>query len=87
MTTQVESMNFPPNEPVDTIFTEIDNLGTIAELARAPMTEQQEINMAYLLIQQTQVYSTSLNKWNQLAFNEQTWENLKSHFRDTQKAL
>ena len=62
LTTQVESMNFPPNEPIDTIFTEIDDLSTIAELDRAPMTEQQKINMGYLLIQQTQVYSTALNR-------------------------
>ena len=79
---QVESMTFPPNEPVDTIFTEIDDLGTIADLARAPMTEQQKTNMGYLLIQQTQVYSTSLNKWNQKEFQDQTWEHFKSHFRD-----
>ena len=39
LTTQVEQMNFPPNEPADTLFTEIDNLAKIAELARAPMTE------------------------------------------------
>ena len=45
LTTQVESMAFPLNEPVDTVFTKIDDLGTIAELARAPMTEQQKINI------------------------------------------
>ena len=87
LTTQVESLNFPPNEPVDTIFTEIDDLGTIAELAHAPMTEQQKINMAYLLLQQTQVYSTALNRWNQSERPEQTWSNFKTHFRDAQKAL
>ncbi len=87
LTAQVESMTFPPNEPIDTIFTEIDDLGTIAELARVPMTEQQKINMGYLLIQQTQVYSTSLNKWNQKDFDDQTWDLFKSHFREAQKAL
>lgn len=87
LTTQVESMSFPPNEPVDTIFTEIDDLGTIAELARAPMTEQQKINMAYLLLQNAQVYSTALNKWNQKGHQQQTWNNFRTHFRDAQKSL
>ena len=48
LTTQVEQINFPSNEPVDTLFTEFDNLATIAKLARNPMTEQQKINMGYL---------------------------------------
>ena len=87
LTTQVEALTFPPNEPVDTIFTEIDNLATIAELARAPMSEQQKINMAYLLLQNTQVYSNALNKWNQRELAEQNWENFKEHFRTAQKGL
>ncbi len=87
LTSQLESMHFPPNEPVDTIFTEIDDLGTIAELARAPMTEQQKINMGYLLIQQTQVYSTALICWNQKEYHDQTWTTFKTHFRDAQNAL
>ena len=87
LTAQVEALNFPPNEPVDTIFTEIDELGTIAEIPKAPISEQQKINMAYLLLQNTQVYTTALNKWNQRPAAEHSWENFKSHFRDAQKAL
>jgi len=84
---QVESLNFPPNEPVDTIFTEIDELATISELARAPMSEQQKIHMGYLLLQNTQVYTNALTKWNQLNIAQHTWENFKQHFRDAQKSL
>ena len=87
LTSQVEALTFPPNEPVDTIFAEIDELATIAELAKAPMTEQQKINMGYLLLQKAQIYSNALNKWNQKEQAEQTWENFKTHFRSAQKAL
>ena len=87
LTSQVEALTFPPNEPVDTIFAEIDELGTIAELAKAPMSEQQKINMGYLLLQNTQVYTNGLNKWNQRERAEHTWENFKTHFRNAQKAL
>ena len=85
--TQVESMNFPPNEPVCTLFTEIDQLSTIAELAKAPLLERQKINMGYLLLQKVQVYTMVLTKWNQQGANKHTWENFKMHFRDAQKAL
>ena len=85
LTSQVEALNFPPNEPVDTIFSEIDELATIAELAKAPMSEQQKINMGYLLLQNTQIYNNALVKWNQLA--QQSWEIFKNHFREAQKSL
>ena len=87
LTSQVEALTFPPNEPVDTIFAEIDELGTIAELAQAPISDQQKINMGYLLLQNAQIYSNALNKWNQKDTADQTWENFKTHSRDAQKAL
>ena len=87
LTTQVESINLPPNEPVDTLFAEIDDLATIAELAKAPMSERQKIYMGYLLLQKIQVYTTSLSKWDQKNANEQTRENFKLYFREAQKAL
>ena len=80
-------MNFPPNKLVDTIFTEVNDLGKIAELARAPMMEQQKINMAYLLIQNTQVYLMALNRWIQKEFQEQPLNNFKIHFCEAQKDL
>ena len=61
LTSQVKLTNFLPNEPVDTLFIEIDTLATIVKLARAPMTEQQKINMRCLLIRQEQIHSTGLN--------------------------
>ena len=87
ITLQVENLHFPPHEPVDTIFTEIEELATISELARAPITSQQKINMGYLLLQNTQLYSTALTKWNQLPQQDLTWERFKAHFRNAQKAL
>ena len=87
LTSQVEALHFPPNEPVDTVFTEIDDLATIAELARAPISDQQKINMAYLILQNAQVYNNALTKWNQFDYAQHTWENFKVHFRDAQKAL
>ena len=43
--------------------------------------------MGYLLLQNTQVYTNALNKWNQLDGEQHNWENFKIHFRNAQKAL
>ena len=39
-------MPFHPQEPVDTIFMEINDLATIAEMAEASLTQPQKSNMA-----------------------------------------
>ena len=48
LTSRVENLTFPPAEPVDTIFSEIDDLTAIAEIASAPITATQKINIAYI---------------------------------------
>ena len=48
LTARVENITLPPEEPVDTIFAEIDDLATIADFANAPISEHQKINMAYI---------------------------------------
>ena len=85
LTSQVEALNFPPNEPVDTIFSEIEEMAAISELAKAPMSKQQKINIVYLLLKNTQIYNNALVKWNQLA--QQSWKILKIIFREAQKSL
>ena len=57
LTTPVESMIFPPNELVDALYTEINELSTIAELAKALMSDQQKIDRGYLSLQKIQVYN------------------------------
>ena len=47
MTSRVESLSFPPQEPVDTIFSEIDDLVTIPKYANAPITAFQKINKTW----------------------------------------
>lgn len=84
---QVENMNFLPDKSIEMIFIEIDDLGTIVELVDAPMKEQQKINMRYILIQQAQVYSPGLTKWNQKDPQDQIWNNFRTQLHKAQKAL
>lgn len=87
LTDQVQNMQYQPTEPVDTIFTEIDDLATISEMADAPLTEAQKINMAYLLFQQTQSFNRGLTSWNSRPPQDHTWNNFKQHFRQAQLDL
>ena len=63
LTDQVQNMQFYPQEPVHTIFIEIDDLATIAEMAEATLTQLQKINMARLLFQKTQAFNRGLTSW------------------------
>ena len=63
LTLHVENLSYPLSEPVDIIFSKIDDLASIAEIENSPITAAQKINMAYLLFQKKQVYKSALTKW------------------------
>eukprot|EP00957_Ditylum_brightwellii_P107892 8230443-Ditylum_brightwellii.AAC.1 len=50
---QVEQLPYQPTEHVDTIFTKTDMLAEVAKIAKRPLTQEQTIDMAYLLLQKT----------------------------------
>ena len=62
---RMESLTLPPSEPVDSIFSKIEDLAAIAEIAKAPMTPTQKINMAYILFSKQHVYKSALCKWDE----------------------
>ena len=83
----VEQLTFHPNEPIDVIFTEVDMLSDLSEIAKSPLSEAQKIDLAYVVIQKTQKFKSDLKSWNQKTTLHQTWENFKIHFRKAQKEL
>ena len=83
----VKNMVFNPKEPVDTIFTEIEDLTDISNIAKNPITEAQKVNLAYLVLQRTGVFNSGLKTWNDKVPTDKTWDNCKSHFRNVQKGL
>lgn len=87
LTSQVENLTFPPAEPVDTIFFEIDDLAAISEIANASITTTQKINMAYIHFQKFQIFKTSLNKWDEKDLVDKTWNKFKMHLRAAHKSL
>ena len=62
LTARVEGLIYPPQEPVDTIFREIDDLTTITNYAKAPLTGFQKVNMAYIYFQKCGIFKSTLTK-------------------------
>ena len=87
LTSRVENLSFPSTEPVDTIFSEIEDLAAIADIAGAPLSATQRVNMAYIHFQKALLYKSALKSWDEKSFVEQTWPAFKRHFRDAHKAL
>ena len=84
--TRVESLAFPPSGPVDSIFSEIDDLAAISDIAKAPMTPTQKINKAYILFSKQHVYKSALRKWDEQLEDHQNWDNFKEHLCLSYKA-
>ena len=87
LTARVEALVYPPQEPVDTIFGEIDDLATIVEYADAPITPFQKINMAYIYFQSCGIFKSALTKWDEKEDAVKTWLGFKDHFYTAHKAM
>ena len=57
-----KTMQFLPQEPVDTLITEIDDLVDIADLAASPITDRQRVDMGYIILQRCKPFKTSIRK-------------------------
>ena len=73
-------MQFAPNEPVDTLITEIKDLADIAKIADSLITDRQRVDIGYIVLQQCRQYKTGLKEWNKLSPLNRTWNNFKIHF-------
>ena len=84
---KVETMQFMPQVPVDTMITEVDDLADIADLASLPITDRQRVDMGYIILQCCKPFKKCLCEWNGRPLAARTWANFKTHVRDAQIAL
>ena len=57
---QIENMTFNPTEPVDAVFTEIEDFADIAESINDPITTVQKCKLAYIVLQNTKMFKSGL---------------------------
>ena len=87
MKRKVEDFYLDPNDPIDLLFVQIDDLADVYSLQQKDLTETQLIDMAYVTIEKAKCFKKDLREWNRRPANEKTWLNFKKHFRNAQQEL
>ena len=82
---EVKAYTYDPTTPVDVLFTEIEDLVDLSGKANVPMTAEQAITIAYVILWRTTVLKDALKEWNALGAADKTWLRFKTHFRDAIK--
>ena len=80
-------MTFNVKEPVDTVFTAVDKVAEIARIANSPLSDQQKIDMGYIILKKAKPFQSSLLKWDIRPMANRNWNKFKMFFRSVQVAL
>ena len=87
----VKNMSYiPDREPIDKIFTEVQELAEFANAANAPYNEQQVINIAYVIIKKHRVFNQAITMFNrEVRANaaNNTWTFFKTFFCNAYREL
>ena len=89
--TEVKNMHYDPErEPLDKVFTEVDQLSEFATAAGIPYSRPQKIKIAYLILKRLKVFNQAITKWNanlRATPANNTWANFKTYFRQEYEDL
>ena len=80
----LESTTYNHSKPIMNIFAEINDY---ANMAKAPETLTQLINIRLIIITHSTNFSSDIRKWNGKPEVDRTWPVFKTHFREAQKAI
>ncbi len=83
----VQQMIYDPVNPIDGIFTAVNELVQYAAAANSPYTQAQIINLAYIILNCTGHFRRWILSWNELPQVQKTWTTFKMHFRDVHHQL
>jgi hypothetical protein len=77
-----ENMRKPwdPQQPVETLFKQIQDAADYSESGGIPLGEAQQISTAYSKIFATGILMSACRRWNEKADADKTWVNFKAHF-------
>jgi hypothetical protein len=82
---------YDPNQPIETLFDQIETAIDIADAASAPYSPEQVVTIAYTLVFGTGMFPEACRDWRRLPTADKTWGRFKTdfatahqEFRDTQ---
>lgn len=78
----IKSSTWDPTTPIDNLYQDIEELVDLSGRAGVPMTPEQSITIAYVILWKTNVLQDYLKTWNTKLVADKTWTNFKIHFRD-----
>ena len=84
---EVYNLHFDISQPVDIIFNAIEDLSALASHANSPITEQQMIDMAYVIFAKQPILQQDLRAWRRIPQATRTWSLMITHFREAQDDL
>ena len=76
----IKNFSFNPSDPIDVVLTKVKSHADLLDVGGSPITTNQMINLAILIINKTQIYKDALIRWNRSA-QPKTWENFVTHMR------
>jgi hypothetical protein len=78
---------FDANEPIETLYEQIEDAMQLATDANAAYNENQVLANALNLVQCTKMYRQACHEWTRKADNDKTWQNFKTHFTEAANEL
>jgi hypothetical protein len=69
-----------PQQPVETLFKQIQDCADYSEAGGVPIDPSQQINVGYAKIFATGHFMSACRRWNEKLATEKTWTHFKSHF-------
>ena len=79
---ELANYNHNPTLPPDTVFSKIQEYKELADHAGSAISGAQQIDLAYVIFQNTGKFNRALRKWNEKPVHEQTWSNMKVHLNE-----
>jgi hypothetical protein len=79
---EVRAFVYNLQDPLVTLFDQVEDLKKLGDAAQMPYTQQQIINFGVQLIRNTQDFQDGLKEWYGKPTLEKTWTRFKSHFED-----
>jgi hypothetical protein len=82
LTQNYERLNTPydPNQPIETLFQQIQDTRAFALAGRKPYGEAMIVNVAYTLVFNTELYPEACRVWQSRAIATKTWAQFKIDF-------
>jgi hypothetical protein len=74
-----------PQQPVETLFKQIQDCADYSEAGGIPIGPSQQINVGYANIFATGHFVSACRHWNEKPASEKTWTHFKSHFAAAQR--